>query len=673
MFTRLISLVLLSTSAAAQSPPDAHDLLVWDLHRVAGDETLARLQSTDDGVAFLEALEGNDRWMHELLDSGPLQRGEIVLPFLFELWHTDPALTESDVHRSMAVACALAMGMRDLDPQWMIDRHDWFRNAWNAGLLNTGYGDLNTFERRFLARGLQRPSWTTADALEHLRERVCIPRQQYAGAAWRAPYRGHNAFGDSVQGPMYYMPFATSYGSSAEMAIEVGGVCGSLSHVGAAAAIAAGIPALTMGEPGHCAYAVQTKPHVWQPAYSLSWKRGLHTTMSRSTWPSLEMSQVAMTDDQRTHAAGTARRRALWLEDQGNIPKADASWRSACKANPLDESLWRGRAEFGQRHTLSGVWWNNLRDDLQSALLPAHPEPTWHLLQAHVFPGLLANAKAARKRASFKSYIGALDGWGPVRWNIEGAFNWAWKTAKTPGAKLALLTSTLVQMIDNTQLGAPYVAWAQDKVKDKPELQTAFETALLEQARGEGDGPTNVLTQMARTMLPAAAEAHDLETFQRIGKASSLLHESRMSLADMKVAPFAGELLSSGGALRIFKPGNRWDSPERHWGVLEEYGGWFHTQNGDTPWFEVELPRFGDLSGIILDSRPGHPGRANGVRVLVSEDGEQWTQVAQTNSGNQLQRIDLGQTSPRARFVRFERDGQCMHYHRVLIYGERAS
>jgi hypothetical protein len=174
-------------------------------------------------------------------------------------------------------------------------------------------------------------------------------------------------------------------------------------------------------------------------------------------------------------------------------------------------------------------------------------------------------------------------------------------------------------------------------------------------------------------MLPAAADEHDLDTFQRIGKASSSLYAPRKTLADMKVEPFAGELLSSGGAIRIFKPGNRWDSPEKHWGVLEEHGGWFHTQNGETPWFEIELPRFGNLSGIILDSRRGQPGRANGVRILVSDDGEQWTQVGKTTSGSPMQRIDLGQTRPRARFVRFERDGQCMHYHRVLIYGERAS
>ncbi|MBT7657243.1 MAG: hypothetical protein HN568_02430, partial [Phycisphaerae bacterium] len=64
---------------------------------------------------------------------------------------------------------------------------------------------------------------------------------------------------------------------------------------------------------------------------------------------------------------------------------------------------------------------------------------------------------------------------------------------------------------------------------------------------------------------------------------------------------------------------------------------------------------------------------AKGVRVLVSEDGQEGKQVGETKTGKTMQRIDLSATSPRARFVRFERDGSCMHYHRILIYGEPAS
>ena len=666
---------LLHGIAGAQPLPNFHDLLVWQLHKSVGVETIAELRSTDDGAAFLDAIEHNDVWMHQLLDSGPVENGHMVVPFLASLWQADPSLESSDVHRSMATACGLSLGMQgdSADGLAMAERYEWFRDSWDDGLLNIGYGDLTTFERRFLASGLQWTNMTTIDALEHLRDHIQIPRQRYTGAAWYAPYRGHNAFGDSVQGSMYYKPFRGAWDNDAEMAIEVGGVCGALSHVGAASAIASGIPAMTMGEPGHCAYAVQTSPHTWQPAYSLSWKRGLHTNVTRSTWPSLELSQRAMADQSKIRIARDAQRKALWLEAEGDTQNADAAWRSACRTNPLDETLWRDYAQFGGRNDVSGIWWKRFRNDLQAALLPDHPEPTWHLLQNHVYPGLLASAGPTSHRRAFNAYLAALDGWGPVRWNIEGAFNWAWKRAKAPATKQAFLNDTLAQLIDDSALAAPFVAWAQDKSKDSPKLAAAFEKSLLEQAGGEGDGRQAVLKQMARTMLPAAADEHDLETFQRIGRAATALYEPRKSLADSNIKAFDGELLSSGGALRIYKPGNRWDSPEKHWGVLEEHGGWFHTDNGDMPWFEVELPGYGHLSGVVLESRNGHPSRAKGVRVLVSEDREQWTQVGVTPNGHTVQRIDLSDTNPRAKFVRFERDGQCLHYHRILIYGERAS
>ncbi len=670
----IVSSLCCALAAPAQTLPDQRALLVWQLHQVAGDDTIAELQSSTLGRTFLDTLEHNTNWMHDLLDSGPVHKGDVVLPYLFALWKDDPALVDDPVHRTMATACALAMGMRDHDPQWMTDRHDWFRDHWNDGLLNSGYGDLSTFERRFMARGLQRASWTDVEALAHLREEVCLPRQQYTGAAWRAPYRGHNAFGDTVQGPMYYMPFKGIWDSDAQMAIEVGGVCGALSHVGAAAAIANGIPALTMGEPGHCAYAVQTKPHTWQPAYSLSWKRGLHCTMTRSTWPSLEMAQAAHTDIAGARAAGDLRRAAQWYEAHGKHAQADRAWRDACQANPLDEHLWIAYARFGADNGLSAVWWNRLHDDVRTALLPAHPEPAWHLLKHHVYPGLLATAKGQRKRAAFKAFLVGLDGWGPVRWNVEDAFNWAWATAGDDTERRSMLADVLTHVIDDKAVGPAFVAWAHGKIGDNAQLAEAFETALLEQASdGDGEGREAVLKQLARTMLPAAAEQHDLDTFQRIGAKARVLYDARPPLAEVNIDPFSGTLLSSGGALRIFKPGNRWDSPEQHWGVLEEHGGWFHTDNGAQPWFEVELPGYGELTGIVLEGRNGHPGRIRGMRVLVSEDGQQWTQVAAATSGHSVQRFDLGATRPRARFVRFERDGKCMHFHRVLVYGEKAS
>ncbi len=666
-------LLIVCSSALGQQLPTSHELLVEQLQNVIGSEASATLKQSETGVKFLETLQSHDTWVHELLDSGPVMRGEIVVPFLYELWNEDNSLVQDDVHRSMATACALAMGMRDLDAAWMKDRYNWFRDNWNANRLNSGYGDLNTFERRFMARGLQRASWTTAEALDYLRDTIFVPRSQYAKTAWRSPYRGYNAFGDTVQGPMYYFPFKDSFASDAEMAVKVGGVCGSLSHVGAASAIAAGIPALTMGEPGHCAYAVQTKPHTWQPAYSLSWKRGLHTSMARNTWASLVLSQLAHQDETLAFNAGDAKRRAMWLESTGDVFGADATWKEAIEINPFDEHLLRDYVLFGKRQNKQAMWWIGLMKTIQNNLLPQHPEPAWHVLSNYVFPNMFEQKNASAQHRALQSFLSQLDGWGPVRWNIEGAFNWGWSIASSNNTQAAFLQSSLQSLIDDPKVGPAYVAWAFGKVKEDESLSGSFEQVLLDESSSGGEGRNAVLKQLAGSMLPAAAAGGDLETFQRIGQKTKALFEPRVSLSELNIEPFEGELLSSGGAISIFKPGNRWDSPEKHWGVIEEYGGWFHTDNGETPWFEVELPKFGDLTGVILDSRNGQPGRAKGVRILVSEDGESWTQVGQTPTGHSQQRIDLSETKPRARFVRFERDGSCLHYYRILIYGEPAS
>ena len=79
---------------------------------------------------------------------------------------------------------------------------------------------------------------------------------------------------------------------------------GALSNLGASAAMANGIPATTMGEPGHCAYAVKIDDTTWQPSYSLSWKRGMHTSFHEGSWPGLMITEACFRDPRRVQKAG---------------------------------------------------------------------------------------------------------------------------------------------------------------------------------------------------------------------------------------------------------------------------------------------------------------------------------------------------------------------------------
>ena len=295
------------------------------------------------------------------------------------------------------------------------------------------------------------------------------------------------------------------------------------------------------------------------------------------------------------------------------------------------------------------------------------------LLKDHVFATILEDASVRDRTTLFNQYLGKLHGWGSGRWDIESAWNWMLKRVGDERQQRQFVMNLLRDSIDSPDLGPPFISWTSSRFEDDEDARGAFENILLSKTRRSGEGEDLVLRQMAKTMLPAAAEAHDLETFQRIGKAASRLFEPRPSLAEAGIEPFPGILLSSGGALRIWEPGNRWDSPEAHWGVLEERGGNFHTQVGDTPWFEVELPQFGEIEGIILEGRRGQAHRGADARILVSRDGVDWEQVATLEGAHVWYRVDLSETRPRARFIRVERDGKCMHFPRVLVYGRRSS
>ena len=166
----VIWLLLLASpglASAGETPPGPRDLMVWSVEQAAGPTW-----SDPRYAGFFEALTTNEAWMHELLDSGPLENGPRVLAFLARLWEEDPDLATRPVDRSMATACALELRAGDRDEDWMASRYHYFRDQHAEDLLNTCYDDLETWERRFLARGAQYTSWTAPEALTYLRERT---------------------------------------------------------------------------------------------------------------------------------------------------------------------------------------------------------------------------------------------------------------------------------------------------------------------------------------------------------------------------------------------------------------------------------------------------------------------------------------------------------------------
>ncbi len=664
----------IATAQDSDALPSESKLLTFELKRAFGETAWNRIAETDEGKSFLKTLTEDDQWKRELLDSGPVKNGDRVAEFLLRVWQTDKSINLKPIDRSMLTACALEIGMKEFDPDWMQARFNYYQQSWNDKLINSCYGELKTWERRFLAHGPQYQNLVDAEEMIYLRDRISWPRSEYVHACWQAPYRGHNCFGDSVQGSEYYKPFEQLGYMNTERNIKIGGVCGALSNTGAAAAIANGIPAITMGEPGHCAYAVQSAPGKWAPAYSLSWKRGLHFEFFRNTWPSLILTQKCFENENAMRKSNHYRRLAHWFESNGDIKKAGIAYGKGIEAHPLNFELWIEAIENCKRRDISIAGWKTLHKTLVSTLGAAHEEPAWHLLANHIYPQLLDNASDSQRAELFSEFLTQIEDWGGGRWDIEGALNWMAERIEDEAVTDEFISKTMHGLSKSPSIGGAFVGWVSRRYQATPDKWNGFLEFVGKNVSGKGKGQAEIISTIVRSGLPVAAEKGDNEQFQVLGKLTKRLDLPKYpSLKEAGIEPFPDKLLSKGGSLKVQAAGNRYDNPLNHWGVLEVQGGACHTA-GAEPWVEVRLKDFGELSGIVLmDSKSNsYSYRSGDAKILVSVDGKEWKEVAKSSGGSkQWRRIDLQEQRPRAGWVRIKGAHDCLHFTRICVYGKK--
>jgi hypothetical protein len=664
---RSLAVAAVAVSAVANSAPDPGSLL--------RDETLGLLKEAAiaPDSAFATALLASLDWQHELLDSGPLAGAAPTLATLHAIWTDQPDLATRPVDRSMATACALEAPRRNMAPEEMLVRYRFFLDRHRRGELNTIYDNLSTFDRRFLARGVQHTGFNSLESMDYLVAEVALPAPRYTGACWYAAYRGHNAFGDTVQGPLYYAPFADSWGSHAERVSHVGGVCGSLSNFGAAAAIANGVPAVTMGEPGHCAYAVLTAPGRWQPAYSLSWQRGMHTAFDGSTWGWHRLITEAMKDPVAARRSGDLRRLARHQLARAAHADARRTIRLARTRHPLDWPNWTLSAEILAAPGAPEGDWQDLHRDLLAHLAPVSGECAHHFLTGTLYPRILPAGDSAldARRRILLAYHQAVSDWGLGRWDFGRALDDQLKRlGGPPETGDDFLARVFARHAAGNVFTSEILALQMRRAGDQGDRLKQFIATIGRSLSSGGGGSSDtsaVIDTLAATVLPKAAAQGDRETFQFIGRLTAKNYEPH----PLSPESFPGMLLSSGGTFGIQKPGNRWDTPARHWGVIEEHGGDFHT-DAKPATATIQLGNFGRLSGVVIVTRGGNVGRLNGAILQASTDGETWTDLHTFGNVSQVQRIDLQDRQIDAGFVRVIHHGHpSLHFHKFLVYGHK--
>lgn len=235
-------------------------------------ETLATIRQREGGAAFLKAFFSDRTWMEDFFGSGPAKPSwDTCLLMLDELAWQVPLTNRALKKWATAAALNASESNRDAVLRLFVT----FVEVRARKLLARGAEDLPVGMLRYVLT----PAQVTAEELAWLAKTHNVPPRAYSGVCWYAPYRTFNFFGDSVQGPHYYVSWEHVY-NRREAARKVGGVCGALSYYGSLAAKAHGLPSTPGGQPAHCAYPFFVpSENYWWICYNVHPYTGAHYQM----------------------------------------------------------------------------------------------------------------------------------------------------------------------------------------------------------------------------------------------------------------------------------------------------------------------------------------------------------------------------------------------------------
>ncbi|MBR2145518.1 MAG: hypothetical protein IJ956_08260, partial [Akkermansia sp.] len=195
-------------------------------------------------------------WIGDVVYSGECMMPGRMLNMLANMMERYTRMLPDDrLPRDIATATALEFARHGWSVDAACKRAEYFVRNWRQDRLHKIFDTLPLWQRRVVCGWKGDHSSGTPESFSWALYNVNVTDDRYTGCCWRCGYVLHNVYGESVHGEPYYSAFEGMYtGRHHQFTQDVGGVCGSLSHFGASAACAAGVPALTMGEPGHCAY-----------------------------------------------------------------------------------------------------------------------------------------------------------------------------------------------------------------------------------------------------------------------------------------------------------------------------------------------------------------------------------------------------------------------------------
>ena len=647
--------------------------------------TLAELSRNRDGSKILKEVTGNLEWMENICFSGPCLAPGRALHIIANIAKQHPDVYKDEVVRDIATAVGIEYARYGWDFNKALDRADYYITNWKAGRLNVLFDTLPMYLRRIVCGCKGDNIAGDRESLEWALDNVHVAAERYMGAPHRNGYRLYNLYGESIHGSHYYTPWDHVYGNNFfTKSLYVGCVCGGISHFGAFSALANGVPAMTCGEPGHCAYVLWNNG-IWMPGNTISWERGLHWQPILNMWSafsSLHLGSELYTKlDKDTHASNVYRVLAHNAISARRDKQALAYFKDATSAQPINIPVWQEYNDYLTHHKGEDMkLLSELQDNLCYSVACRFPEVVSEFLGAWVYPKMM-NAKmpAQELMTRFHVFWNNVEKMGPERWRIEKfgrrqiellAYQPPPNGKEIPPPDPARAVPVFELMMHNLAAKSDYlpvmVGWGEEMSKGIGGKHAAEIASMCKDIAKTGVGALGGSGNGNATgaMMLAAAKSQDIATFQRLGANAS---DTADAVNMPEFEPLPGKLLSEDGLLITSSTCNH-DSPVSHWGVLRLSGGRFHTGKDTDAWATVMLPKPSYVSGVIIVTNGGNHQRLNNMIVQVSNDGQSW-QNASKNLGEctqQVIKVEFPETS--ARYVRILRKGGPDFFHLYGIY-----
>lgn len=404
------------------------------------------------------------------------------------------------------------------------------------------------------------------------------------------------------------------------------------SHYGTVAAMAHGIPAYTVGQPGHCAYAVRLKRGEWTGGFGGP-DGGMHNYIFGNQAPtSYNLMEAVFKDDARIARAYRASFRARALEDLGQDKEAIAAWKEALDAAPMHPFFRKAL------HTLlvkNGMTPKECLDYLMETLpkYKRHGVAACNMMDDLNGPiGAMDDDSKLKLFAEVHRIVAAT----PASWAVksEDTINRQSTMLKSEKAKQQLLADAFAAYMntgDGTIFGQvlewavkTYVQSGRDDVFNK-----AF-AAATSRAAGNATGErAKKMRQAYGKAIVAAEQARSAAAFSALSAAAQ-----KTCPPDVRPPKLQAQLPGKLGKGVLFRMSTTsgFDDPVAHSLVLTPQGGRCHTDREAHPHMIVELEGNATVTGCLVHKVPGNEGRMKRAKISTSTDGATWFDQEKTDN-----------------------------------------